>query len=171
MGLQWCVIRKERINRTFKYSALQSAINVRTSVYLAAFGGTQIWIISLKIDSSCKRNQFNIVLCFLSTSCRRQTLQEDTSSGVGETGGHYGIQNALPRPLRGRIVSNKNMFKGVLQTIFLFFHPNSIPDVQKKGERSIFVTLEFENIAYFDFHQIKHCLLERMIPRSYDLVR
>ena len=40
----------------------------------------------------------------------------------------------------------------------------------KKAERLIFVTLIFENIEFFSFHQIKHCLLKRMIPRSLKLI-
>ena len=47
-----------------------------------------------------------------------------------------------------------------------------IPGVppKKNPERSIFITLILKIIAYFDFI-IKHCLLKRMIPRSFDLVR
>ena len=45
-----------------------------------------------------------------------------------------------------------------------------IPGFPQKVERSIFVTLIFENIAHFGFYQINHCLLKRMIPRSFDLV-
>ena len=39
----------------------------------------------------------------------------------------------------------------------------------KKEERSIFVTLILKKNIFW-LHQIKHCLLKRMIPRSFDLV-
>ena len=45
-----------------------------------------------------------------------------------------------------------------------------IHGVPKKAERSIFITRIFENSSIFWFHQIKHCLLKRMIPRSLKLV-
>ena len=46
-----------------------------------------------------------------------------------------------------------------------------IPGVPQKAEHSIFGTLIFENIAFFIlFHQITHCVLKRMIPRSLKLV-
>ncbi len=46
-------------------------------------------------------------------------------------------------------------------------HTNVYTECPKKVERSISVTLIFENIAFF--HQITHCLLKRMIPRSLTL--
>ena len=44
------------------------------------------------------------------------------------------------------------------------------PPKKKEAERSIFVTW-YSKINIFWFHQIKHCLLKRMIPRLFDLVR
>ena len=44
---------------------------------------------------------------------------------------------------------------------------DNIPGVPQKAERLILVTLIFENIAFLKFHQIKHCLLKRMISRSH----
>ena len=46
------------------------------------------------------------------------------------------------------------------------------PPPPKKAERSVFVILTFENtiVTFFLFHQIKHCLLKRMIPRSLKFV-
>ena len=48
---------------------------------------------------------------------------------------------------------------------------HTIPGVPKEAERSIFFTLRFEKYSIFLFHQIKHRLLKRKIPRSLNWLR
>ena len=47
-----------------------------------------------------------------------------------------------------------------------------IPGVQKTERNAQFLLLWYiKKYSIFWFHQIKHCLLKRMIPRSFDLVQ
>ena len=46
-----------------------------------------------------------------------------------------------------------------------------IPSVKKKHGMLEFRYFDIKKYSIFWYHQIKHCILKRMIPRSFDLVR
>ena len=59
-----------------------------------------------------------------------------------------------------RLFTEKEYGHNHFQLIIFYILEYFIPGIPKEAERSIFVTLIFENIALFFLHQIKYYLLK-----------
>ena len=81
--------------------------------------------------------------CFVFESSKAESIQK--------------MNLSYPKPLPKKVKKKQKILKKIYR-------------VSKKSETLDFRYFEIWKYSIFWFHQIKHCLLNRTIPRSYDLV-